>query len=368
MALGQRSYPILIGPNLIAAAGAEIAARFANRSVRIVTDANVAALHLPRLIASLEAAGIRAGDPVIVPAGEPSKSFGTFEHVCERVLASHIDRGSVLVALGGGVVGDLAGFAAAVLLRGLEFVQMPTTLLAQVDSSVGGKTGINSASGKNLAGAFHQPSLVLADTDTLDTLPARAMRSGYAEIAKHGLIVDAPFFDWLDVNSTAVLQRNGPERTYAITRSCQVKAEIVARDEHEHGDRALLNFGHTFGHALESLTGYGDAITHGEAVAIGSVLAFDLSVDLGLCAPELLQRVAAHLRGVGLPTEIPPIDGLTPAAMLEAMRADKKNIGERRRLVLVHGIGNAFTAEVEEKPLRACLERAFQRQGELHPN
>ena len=345
--LGERSYDVLVGPGLIAEAGPRLAALFPGAACGIVTDENVARDHLPALQASLHLAGVRFGDPIVVPAGEASKSYGRFAEVCDALLAARLERRDCVVALGGGVVGDLAGFAAAVLKRGLPLVQVPTSLLAQVDSSVGGKTAINSPLGKNLVGAFHQPALVLADTAALDTLPEREFRAGYAELVKYGLIDDRDFFEWCERHRAAVFA-GGPERVEAIRRAVVVKAAVVARDEFETGDRALLNLGHTFGHALERLAGYdGARLVHGEAVAIGMSLAFRFSVRQGLCSGQDAERVGAHLRSAGLPTRVADKLGrgvATPAAMLDAMAQDKKNVRGRLTLILARSIGESFIA------------------------
>ena len=345
--LGARSYEVLIGPSLIAEAGPRIAASFPDAACGIVTDENVARDHLPALTASLDRAGIRH-QSFTVPAGEASKSYGNFERICDSLLAARLERRDCVIALGGGVVGDLAGFAASCLKRGLPLVQIPTSLLAQVDSSVGGKTAINSPHGKNLVGAFHQPRLVLADTNALDTLPEREFRAGYAELVKYGLIDDQAFFEWCEQHRAAIF-KGGPERVEAIRRAVAAKAAVVARDEFETGDRALLNLGHTFGHALERLTGYdGTKLVHGEAVAIGMSLAFRFSVRQGLCSGQDAERVVAHLRAAGLPTYVAPglLDpGLAaPEAMLDAMAQDKKNVRGRLTLILARGIGESFIA------------------------
>ena len=342
--LGDRSYEILIGSGLLARAGEAVAAIGA-RTVGVVTDENVAKLHLATVERSLAAAGL-AFRTVTVPAGEASKSFTMLDRVVDGLLAAKVERGDVVLALGGGVVGDLAGFAAAILRRGVRCVQAPTSLLAQVDSSVGGKTGINSPRGKNLIGAFHQPSLVLADSDALDTLPARELRAGYAEVVKYGLIDDPDFFAWLDTRPGAALSP-GPDRIRAIAASCRAKAAVVARDEHEHGDRALLNLGHTFGHALEAQVGYdGTRLIHGEGVAIGMAMAFRFSAALGLCPAEDVARVERHLAAVGLPVhprEIPgPIGGAQ--ALFDHMLQDKKVSRGQLTFILARGVGQSFVA------------------------
>jgi 3-dehydroquinate synthase len=342
--LGSRSYDIQIGPGLIQDAAGPIASVAAGRKLVIVSDETVAALHGPALVASLERDGLAPPPSVIVPPGESSKSLENFGHAAERILALGIDRATILVALGGGVVGDLAGFLAATLLRGIDFIQVPTTLLAQVDSSVGGKTGIDSAVGKNLIGAFHQPRLVLADTDALATLPARELKAGYAEIVKYGLIDDPGFFDWLEDHGAAVLAGDVAATTHGVATSCRAKARIVAADERESGLRALLNLGHTFGHALEVEAGFGADLNHGEAVSIGLVLAFDLSVALGLCPPADARRVRTHLARLGLPVSPPKGFGFKPDALIDRMTLDKKAEGRRLTFVLAKGIGGAFVA------------------------
>ncbi|WP_237479088.1 3-dehydroquinate synthase [Lichenibacterium dinghuense] len=360
--LGDRSYDILIGPGLVAGAGARVAALAPGAACAVVTDRNVARHHLPALLASLDAAGVRHAEVVVAP-GEGSKSFAAYAEVCGAVLDARAERGDLVVALGGGVVGDLAGFVAATLKRGMRFVQIPTSLLAQVDSSVGGKTGINAPQGKNLVGAFHQPSLVLIDTDCLDTLPEREFRAGYAEVVKYGLIDDAPFFDWLDENRGAVFAggANGAEaRRHAVAQSCRSKAAVVGRDEHERGDRALLNLGHTFGHALERLTAYdGARLVHGEAVAVGIALAFRFSAARGLCPEGDAARVERHFRAAGLPTRIRDVPGWSdgPDAMLDAMMQDKKVTRGRLNLILARGIGRSFVApDVQTAAVRDFLD------------
>ena len=342
--LGPRSYDVLIGAGLVAETGAAIAAVLPGRALAVVTDENVAAHHLPPLSASLRRAGIDAIE-VVVPAGEGSKNFAELQKVVETVLEARLERGDAIVALGGGVVGDLAGFAAAVARRGMRLIQIPTTLLAQVDSSIGGKTGINSRFGKNLVGAFHQPALVLADTDTLDTLPRREFAAGYAEVVKYGLIDDAAFFAWLETNREAVYA-GGAARVRAIAESCRSKARIVAADETEQGVRALLNLGHTFAHALEAACGF-ERLVHGEAVAIGLVLAHEFSAAEGLAPAADADRVRAHLRSAGLPVAIADIPGPPLAAdeLMEHIAQDKKVKRGRLTFILTHGIGRAFIAE-----------------------
>ncbi|MFD1695985.1 3-dehydroquinate synthase [Roseibium aestuarii] len=341
--LGERSYDILIGCGLLAEAGAHIAAVLPKARVAIITDETVAGLHLKPLQASLDAAGI-GHVTFTVPAGESTKRFEIFERLVDDVLAARLERGDAIVALGGGVVGDLSGFVAASVRRGMKFIQIPTTLLAQVDSSVGGKTGINSRHGKNLIGAFYQPSLVLADTAVLDTLPLRDFRAGYAEVAKYGLLGDEPFFSWLETNWQAVFV-GGPERDEAVARSCQAKADVVAADEFEGGRRALLNLGHTFGHALESAVDYAtERLVHGEGVSIGMMLAHEFSHRLGLLPQDAVDRVEAHLTEVGLPIRIQAIPGQMPPAetLLDIIAQDKKVSRGQLTFILVRAIGDSF--------------------------
>lgn len=356
--LGGRSYDILIGAGLIARTGAELSARLKTRRAVIVTDATVADLYLSATQDSLAGAGIETHSVVVRP-GEASKDFATLERLTEDILKHGLERRDLLVALGGGVVGDLAGFAAAVLLRGVDFVQIPTTLLAQVDSSVGGKTAINSAAGKNLIGAFHQPRLVLADTDSLSTLPRRELLAGYAEVVKYGLLGDADFFTWLEANGPALLDGDHALLAHAIRTCCDAKARIVAADEREAGQRALLNLGHTFGHALEAEAGYGDALLHGEAVAVGMVMAFDLSARLGLCPAGDATRVRRHLSAVGLPTSLDetPLRGAAPARLIDHMWRDKKVSSGKMTFILARGIGQAMITQ--QAPLED-VEAVFQ--------
>jgi 3-dehydroquinate synthase len=344
VALGERAYDILIGRNLLASLGDRIAALRPGAKTAIVTDETVARHHLAATEAALQAAGISTS-PVVVPTGESSKTFPVFERVCEALIRERIERGDLVVALGGGVIGDLAGFAAAAVRRGLDFVQVPTTLLAQVDSSVGGKTGINSAQGKNLIGAFHQPILVVADAALLDTLPPRQFRSGYAEVAKYGLLGDAGFFAWLEANWQDIFA-GGAAREHAIAVSCRMKAAIVAQDERETGKRALLNLGHTFGHALEAASGFSERLHHGEGVALGMVLAFQFSARRGLLASAEAERVVRHLAAVGLPTRLSDIPGGLPDAerLMELIAQDKKVKRGKLTFILVRGIGDAFVA------------------------
>ncbi|BAF90487.1 3-dehydroquinate synthase [Azorhizobium caulinodans ORS 571] len=355
--LGQRAYDILIGPGLLAQAGARIAALRPGARVAIVTDRNVAERHLGTAEASLAAAGIDHSAIVVEP-GEATKSYAGLQQVTEGLIAARIERRDLVLALGGGVVGDLAGFAASVVRRGLDFVQAPTTLLSQVDSSVGGKTGINSPQGKNLIGAFHQPVLVLADTAALDTLPARELRAGYAEVAKYGLLGDARLFDWLE-GAWRDIVTGDAQRVEAVAASCLAKAAIVARDETETGDRALLNLGHTFGHALEAGAGYSQRLLHGEAVSIGMCLAFAYSARLGLCAGQDAVRAQRHLEAVGLPTRIADVPGELPDTdgLMRLIAQDKKVSRGRLTFILARGIGEAFIAEdVDADSVRAFLE------------
>ena len=363
VALGGRSYDILIGDGLLQRAGELVAGIAPGAACAIITDENVARLHLPTVEQSLKGAGL-ATTTIIVPPGEASKSLSVFGRVCDDVLAARIERRDLIVALGGGVVGDLAGFVAASVRRGSRFVQIPTTLLSQVDSSVGGKTGINSRHGKNLIGAFHQPSLVLADVDTLRTLPLREFRAGYAEIVKYGLIGDARFFDWLEADADAVFHSQA-EQICAVAVSCETKATIVARDETEQGERALLNLGHTFGHAFESLTDYDSArLVHGEGVAIGMVCAARFSARRGLCAAAVAERVERHLKAVGLPTKIRDIPDWRDDAqtILDAMYQDKKVERGALTFVLLRGIGEAFIAKsVDAAEVLAFLKDELNR-------
>ena len=343
VALGDRAYPILIGSGLLERAGTWIAPLLKGRTrVVAITDSNVGPLHLPRLVAGLTASGITV-DAVTVPAGEGSKSWDGIASLVDRLLELRVDRGTLLLALGGGVIGDLVGFAASITMRGVDFVQIPTTLLAQVDSSVGGKTGINTKAGKNLVGTFYQPRLVLADLDCLATLPVRERRSGYAEIVKHCVISDATMFAWLEAGGgQAVIAGDKAALARAVKHSCETKAAIVAADEREGGQRALLNFGHTFGHALEAETGFSDRLYHGEAVAIGMVQAMDLSVSLGLCSDADRARLVAHLTACGLPVDQSACGGpFDPARLVAHMRLDKKAKAGELTFVVCTGLGSA---------------------------
>ncbi|MBW9054341.1 3-dehydroquinate synthase [Rhizobium mesosinicum] len=344
--LGERAYDIMIGPGLIARAGSEIASRIKGRKAAVITDEHVAPLYLDALKASLDAAGIASAD-VVLPAGEKTKSFEHLINVCDKVLEARVERNDYVIALGGGVIGDLSGFAAGIVRRGVRFVQVPTSLLSQVDSSVGGKTGINSRHGKNLIGVFHQPDLVLADTDVLNSLSEREFRAGYAEVAKYGLIDKPDFFAWLENNWQAVFA-GGSARIEAIAVSCQAKADVVVADERENGQRALLNLGHTFGHALEAATAYDSSrLVHGEGVSIGMVLAHEFSARMNLASPDDARRVEAHLKAVGLPTRMSEIPGTLPPAemLMDAIAQDKKVKGGKLTFILTRGIGRSFVAD-----------------------
>jgi shikimate kinase / 3-dehydroquinate synthase len=361
--LGDRTYDVLIASGLVRDAGALIKARLGAVKCGVVTDENVARHHLAALEESLKSEGLLAGSIVMKP-GEATKSFRDLATLSERLLELGLERGDLVVPFGGGVIGDLAGFAAGILRRGVRFVQIPTSLLAQVDSSVGGKTGINTPQGKNLIGVFHQPSLVIADTAVLTTLPPRQMRAGYAEVVKYGLLGDAKFFAWLEANWQGVFGNNGPALTKAIETSVAAKAAIVARDETETGDRALLNLGHTFGHALEAWTGYSDRLLHGEGVAIGMCMAFRLSEDLGICPRGRADVAARHLKAVGLPTKISDIPGNRADAneLLKLMGQDKKVRGGKATFILARDIGQAFVSrEVMPETVKAFLGREIGR-------
>ncbi len=364
VALEGRAYDIQIGRHQLCEAAALIAAMAPGAKVAVVTDERVGALHAPALEACLQQEGI-GFTRITVPPGEATKSYAPFTALCDALLAAKIERDDLVIALGGGVVGDLTGFAAAVLRRGVRFVQIPTTLLAQVDSSVGGKTGINSGHGKNLIGAFHQPALVIADTALLDTLSEREFKAGYAEVVKYGLIDDPAFFDWCEVNWSRIIE-GGPERDHAVAVSCRAKAAIVARDEREEGDRALLNLGHTFAHALARLTNYDSTrLVHGEAVAIGLALAFRFSQRLGLCSGQDATRVARHLDAVGLPSTLQQVPGGAGTAqeIVAAMGQDKKVHRGVLTFILARGIGQSFIAHgVAAEEVTAFIE------GELAGN
>ena len=344
--LGARSYDILIGKGLIGRAGGEISTRIKGRKAAIITDENVGPLYLDALMDSLQTDGIEAVS-LSLPAGEKTKSFVHLMRVCDVLLEARIERNDAVIALGGGVIGDLAGFAAGIVRRGVRFVQVPTSLLSQVDSSVGGKTGINARQGKNLIGVFNQPDLVLADTDVLNTLSEREFRAGYAEVVKYGLIDKPEFFEWLESNWRDVFS-GGEARIEAIAASCQAKADVVAADEREHGRRALLNLGHTFGHPLEAATQYDSSrLVHGEGVAIGMVLAHQFSARLNLASPDDAARVRAHLKAVGLPTAMSDIEGELPPTdiLMDAIAQDKKVKGGKLTFILTRGIGQSFVAD-----------------------
>jgi 3-dehydroquinate synthase len=356
VALGERSYQIVIGRGLLASLGRRIAALRPGAKVAVVSDETVAKLHLTAALAALHDAKLPASSVAVAP-GESSKSFPVLEKVCEALIAARIERGDLVVALGGGVIGDLAGFAAAVVRRGLDYVQVPTTLLAQVDSSVGGKTAIDTSHGKNLVGAFHQPILVVADTALLDTLSVREFRAGYAEVAKYGLINDAGFFAWLEANWQEIFS-GGAAREHAIATSCRSKAATVARDEREIGERALLNLGHTFGHAFEAAAGFSDRLLHGEAIALGMALAFEFSARRGLLPSSDAERVKRHLTAVGLPTQVADVVGGAPGVdrLMELIAQDKKVKRGALTFILTRGIGGAFIApDVDAAEVRAFL-------------
>ena len=371
--LGDRSYDILIGSGLLARAGTLVGPLLPRPFVAIVTEERVAALHLATLQAGLAGAGI-ASEAVVLPPGEATKSMAWLGHTVERLLELKVERDDSVLALGGGVIGDLAGFAAAVLRRGVGYVQVPTTLLAQVDSSVGGKTGVNAPQGKNLIGAFHQPRLVLADTDVLDTLAPRDLLAGYGEVAKYGLLGDETFFEWLEAHGPALAEGDAAARAQAVRRCCEMKAAIVARDETERGDRALLNLGHTFGHALEAATGYTHRLLHGEGVAIGCALAFEVSARMGLCAQEAPSRLRAHLDAMSMKKDLADIPGDLPDAdaLIELMRQDKKVRQGRLTFILARDIGKAFvTRDADIEVVRGVLEdglagRPSARRGSGH--
>jgi 3-dehydroquinate synthase len=345
VAVAGRPYEVLIGRGLIERAGALIRPLLKRPRIAVVADATVDGVHGPRLAASLRAAGVEA-HPVVIAPGEAAKSFAGLETLCDALLALELDRGDLIVAFGGGVVGDLAGFAAAILKRGIDFVQIPTTLLAQVDSSVGGKTAIDTPRGKNLIGAFHQPRLVLADLGVLETLPRRELACGYAEVIKYGLLGDLAFFEWLEANAPAVLALDEAALSHAVRRSVEMKAEIVAEDEREAGRRALLNLGHTFAHALEAETGFGEGLKHGEAVGLGCALAFRFSAKLGLCPGQDAERAGRAIAAAGLPTRLADLAGgpFRAEAMVGHMAQDKKAEGGALTFILARAIGAAFVA------------------------
>lgn len=363
--LGAQSYDILIAENALDQAGAILGGYARGGRITLVTDANVATRILPRLARALADAGI-AADPIILPAGEASKSWDQLARLCDMLLARGIERSDTIIALGGGVIGDLVGFAASILKRGCCFIQIPTTLLAQVDSSVGGKTAINSAAGKNLIGAFYQPAFVLIDPSALDSLPPREMQAGYAEVVKYGLINDFAFYEWCEASGAALLAGDRTAQLYAIEKSVRAKAAIVEADERETKDaRALLNLGHTFGHALEAEHGFSDSLLHGEAVAAGMALAFRYSARLRLCSAQDACRVSAHLQGVGLPHDLTSAgikaDG---AALVAHMLHDKKMAQGTLAFILARGIGGAFVSrEVKLDDVAAFLDEVLEHPG-----
>lgn len=360
--LPGREYDVHIGPGLLADAGVLIAPLLSQPRVRVITDETVGALHLETLRAGLATAGISM-EAMALPPGESTKSWENLTTCVEWLLDQKVERRDVVIAFGGGVIGDLVGFAASILRRGVRFVQIPTSLLAQVDSSVGGKTGINTRHGKNLVGAFHQPSLVLADIDVLGTLTPRDFLAGCGEVVKYGLLGDAAFFEWLEVNGPAMAAGDVAARVYAVRRSVQMKAEIVTRDETEQGDRALLNLGHTFCHALEAATGYSERLLHGEGVAIGCALAFQVSSQMGLCSQEDPSRLRAFLKNMGMKTDLRDIEGDLPdtQALVELMGQDKKVLDGQLRFILTRGIGTSFvTSDVHRELIVEVLDEALR--------
>lgn len=360
--LAGRAYDILVGAGLLARAGVEIAALKRASRVFVVSDDNVARLHMAALVRSLDSAGI-SHSACVLPPGEATKSFALLEQLTGQMLEANLDRGDLVVAFGGGVIGDLTGFAAGIVKRGIDYVQIPTTLLAQVDSSVGGKTAIDTPQGKNLIGLFHQPVLVLADTSVLDTLPAREMRAGFAEVLKYGLIGDAAFAEWVAGQSHSILTEPGAARTRAVVESCRMKARVVEADEREAGQRALLNLGHTFGHAIEACAGFSGKVLHGEAVAVGCCLAFELSERLKLCPEGCAARVRGWFAAAGLSTsfhELPEL-GATEDDLVELMKQDKKSVGGKLVFVLARGIGQAFVArDVDLASVKTILRDALR--------
>ncbi|MEP1767517.1 MAG: 3-dehydroquinate synthase [Sulfitobacter sp.] len=361
--LPGREYDVVIGPDLLGQAGAYIAPLLGRPRVTVISDENVSALHLDTLRAGLATNGISM-EALVLPAGEATKCWAELTRCVEWLLDQSVERGDVVIAFGGGVIGDLVGFAASVLRRGVRFVQIPTSLLAQVDSSVGGKTGINTRHGKNLVGAFHQPSLVLADTAVLGTLAPRDFLAGYGEVVKYGLLGDAEFFDWLEEQGPALAAGDSAVRVEAVRRAVQMKADIVMRDETEQGERALLNLGHTFGHALEAATGYSDRLLHGEGVSIGCALAFELSARMGICSQEAPSRVRAHLADMGMKVDLSDIDGELPDAegLLALMGQDKKVVEGQLRFILTRAIGDAFvTGDVARDDVLSVLRDALDK-------
>jgi 3-dehydroquinate synthase len=363
VALASRAYDVVVGDDVLTRAAEFVRPVLSDTGkVAVITDETVAKLHLPTLLSALDDAGIGHSE-IIVPAGEATKNFQQLEKVIDQLIEARIERGDAVIALGGGVVGDLAGFAAAILRRGVDVIQAPTTLLSQVDSSVGGKTAINTAHGKNLAGAFHQPRLVLADISVLDTLPVREVRAGYAEAVKYGLIDDAELFTWYEEHGARLFEGDRAVLIEAVVASCQAKARIVVDDEREQGQRALLNLGHTFGHALEAEMGYGDGLLHGEAISIGLRMAFDFSARLGLCPQQDADRLRHHLESLRMPTTLGDIPGAAQAGswdasrLLHHMRQDKKVVGGTLTFILARAIGEAYvTRDVGEADILAALE------------
>lgn len=355
----SRSYEIIVGDSILAEAGALIHLRLGRRRCVIVTDSNVGEIYLKRLEAVLSASSHTLLPSIVVPAGEGSKSFEGLQELLRQLFERGVDRQTLIIALGGGMVGDLAGLAASLVMRGTELVQIPTSLLAQVDSAVGGKTGINSGYGKNTIGTFYQPRLVLSDVTALDSLPEREMKSGYAEVVKYGLICDATFFQWCQIHGAQLLRGDREAQVYAVSKSCEHKSRIVAIDEREAGERALLNLGHTFGHALETVTGYGNRLLHGEAIAIGMALAFRLSAGLGICPQKDAAMVQEHLQEFGLPVTPPPF-AYDIGRLMELMGQDKKTRNGKLTLVLARGIGQAFISrDVNPSPVRTLWQGAI---------
>ena len=363
ISLGARSYKIIVGPSLIYKAAEFIVPMISHQPVIVITDNNVGKLHLESLSNSLSNEKI-SFEVIQLESGETTKNFDVLKELVQSVISIGIERETTLLALGGGVVGDITGFAASVILRGINFIQIPTTLLAQVDSSVGGKTGINIAHGKNLVGSFYQPKLVLSDTFVLKTLPKRELLAGYAEIVKYGLLGNAEFFEWLELNGPSIIKGDEKLQRDAIVKSCQIKAAIVAEDEHEKGKRALLNLGHTFAHALEGELNFGSQLLHGEAVAIGMVMAYDFSARMGICLSSEVERVRSHLSSIGLPTDIKTIADhqVCSISLLERMFRDKKVKNKQLMLVLARKIGEVFVEKnVPISELKSFLKEAATR-------
>lgn len=357
---GAKGYDIVIGAGVLASVGELIRARLGTRRCMVVTDSNVKPLYLQRLEALMATSGHTCLPAAVVPAGEASKNYGQLQKILDHALLNGADRKTLVVALGGGVVGDLAGLAASLALRGLDIVQVPTSLLAQVDSSVGGKTGIDTDAGKNTVGTFYQPKLVVADVTLLDSLPPREMRAGYAEIVKYGVIQDKAFFNWCCAHGAQLLQGDRPSQIHAVEKSCQYKADIVAKDEREQGLRALLNMGHTFGHALEAVVGYDtNRLIHGEAVAIGMVMALELSARMGLCPASEADILRDHLQAIGLPA-LPPSGNIPVDKLMGMMAMDKKAQAGKLTLILARGIGKSFAqATVDANEVRAVWEETL---------